>query len=110
MTVFWVFQSEPTHSGEAMEWAPNLAVPERILKSRSAEQRSRTYHDGPARHPNVQPEERFPNASMSSRLVVWRRTSGQVPPRGEQPDEVWSLTPRGAVVRTALSGARQRGR
>ncbi|MFJ3182594.1 hypothetical protein ACIPJN_29970 [Streptomyces sp. NPDC086796] len=86
-----------------MEQAPNLAVPERVLKARVKEQRSRTYRDGPVRHPAVQPEDRFPNASASSRLLVWRRASAQpAPRRKEQPDEVWSLSPTGALTRTEL--------
>lgn len=108
MTVYWLFQNEPSHSGDHMEWAPNLAVPEHVFKSRAGQQRSRTYRNGPVHHPDVQPEGRFPSASMSSRLLVWRRTSAQGPPlRSEQPDEVWSLTPKGALVRTALAHRNQ---
>lgn len=100
MTVYWMFFDRTGGSAE-MESAPNLAVPERILKWRAREQCSRTYYSGVVRHPAVQPEREFPTASMSSRLLVWRRSSTQPPPGvQEQPDEVWSLTPGGALMRT----------
>ncbi|MEU6932860.1 hypothetical protein AB0A05_27300 [Streptomyces sp. NPDC046374] len=109
MTVYWQFRSsERAARGFAMEHAPNLAVPEHVLRLRATSQRSRTYFEGSVRHPEVQPVADFPAADLTASLQVWRRgAKDAVPSVTDLPDEVWSLSPRGRLYRVRVATARR---
>ncbi|BDT39509.1 hypothetical protein [Streptomyces yaizuensis] len=101
MTVYFAFVPTGTQGRTPvrMEFAANLEVPQLLLQARARQQASHTYYDG--RRPfGEQPEAEFPEADLSAFMVVWRRRASEpVPGAGEQPDEVWSLSALGAVVR-----------
>ncbi|MFJ9719998.1 hypothetical protein ACIRPQ_29400 [Streptomyces sp. NPDC101213] len=99
MTVYFAFVPSGRTGGwpVRLEFSDNLEVPQRVLKMRARLGESRTFYDG---HQRPQPEEAFPDADMSAFMLVWRRrSSAPVPGLVEAPDEVWSLSALGAVVR-----------
>ncbi|MET7816254.1 hypothetical protein ABZT26_36135 [Streptomyces sp. NPDC005395] len=102
MTVYFAFVPSAGNGSwpVRMEFAPNLEVPQHALKQRARLGKSRTYYDGIVRgKQGPQPVEDFPG-DMSAFMLVWRRRSAApVPGMAETPDEVWSLTALGAVVR-----------
>ncbi|MFE2852670.1 hypothetical protein ACFXJO_16250 [Streptomyces lavendulae] len=103
MTVYWVFfpQTSPRSSpGGRMEHAPNLFVPERALQHRAKHKTSRVYYDGVTRR-MPQPTQNFPKADRTATLHVWRRRSADpVPDSTDTPDELWTLSPNGALERS----------
>ncbi|MER5985614.1 hypothetical protein [Streptomyces sp. NPDC001787] len=109
MTVYFAFipsrRLRPAESGP-LEFAPNQAIPEWALKRRAAHRHGPTYYDG-VNHtvpPSAKPTADFPDADSTACLLVWKRTASQaVPKHGEEPDEMWSLTPRGRVTRDTWS-------
>ncbi|MFE6412100.1 hypothetical protein ACFVOR_34795 [Streptomyces sp. NPDC057837] len=110
MTVYFTFvpsrERRPVRLG-SLEFAPNQAVPEWALKQRVRGQHGPTYYDGVNRTVALadRPTADFPDADHSACLLVWKRTAAQpVPQQDEAPDEVWTLTPRGRVVRSPWAG------
>ncbi|MEU0770670.1 hypothetical protein [Streptomyces albogriseolus] len=107
MTVYFAFVPS-AGNGQwpvRMEFSNNLEVPQRLLRERARFRRSRTFYDGHVRlAQGGQPEEEFPDADMSAFMLVWRRRSAApVPGLAQAPDEVWSLSALGAVVRERYS-------
>lgn len=105
MTVYFAFvpNSAPGTHSLVLEHAPNLAVPERALAERARTLAGRTYHGGVV-YDTEQPHAEFPTADMSAFLLIWRRTAGAGRPViTEQPDELWSLSPRGTVLKDRTS-------
>ncbi|ATM24533.1 hypothetical protein SMD44_p10034 (plasmid) [Streptomyces alboflavus] len=109
MTVYFAFipsRRLDTADDIPLEFAPNQAVPEWALKQRARHQTGPTFYDGVTAAPVVMPTADFPGADLSARLLVWKRSPTQaVPQRHETPDEVWTLTPRGRVVKSAWTAA-----
>ncbi|MGW1615670.1 hypothetical protein ACWCQZ_40725 [Streptomyces sp. NPDC002285] len=110
MTVYFTFipsrERRPARRAP-LEFAPNQAVPEWALKQRVREQHGLTYYDGVNRAvaPADRPTADFPDADHGACLLVWKRTAAQaVPQQGEAPDELWTLTPRGRVVKNPWAG------
>ncbi|MFB7998897.1 hypothetical protein ACFC4G_39485 [Streptomyces sp. NPDC056002] len=112
MTVYFTFipsrRKKPADL-TAMEFAPNQEVPERAIKRRVSHHHGPTYYDGVKYGTPLadSPVADFPDADPSAYLLVWRRSATQVAPkRGEAPDEVWTLTPRGRVVKNSADATR----
>ncbi|GLX22406.1 hypothetical protein [Streptomyces lavendulae] len=101
MTVYWVFEPRTgLQAGGALEFAPNLAVPSSAFQKRVKDKASRVYYDGVVRLPKQQAVEDFPSADGSARMLVWRRrATDPVPALTEPPDEVWTLSSGGRVIR-----------
>jgi hypothetical protein len=105
MTVYFAFipsRRQRSTDQAPLEFAPNQAVPEWALKRRVSHHHGQTYYDGVNYTVALadKPTEDFPDADPSAFLLVWKRTAAQpVPRRGEAPDELWTLTPRGRVVK-----------
>ncbi|MFD8413938.1 hypothetical protein ACFV2Q_19625 [Streptomyces sp. NPDC059650] len=89
-----------------MEFAPNLAVPASAFQKRVKNKTGKVYYDGVVRLPKQQAVEDFPSADGSARMLVWRcRASDPVPALPEPPDEVWTLSTGGRVIRHPRSPA-----
>ncbi|MGY4963519.1 hypothetical protein [Streptomyces sp. 900105245] len=103
MTVYWVFVPRTgvqVGAEGTMEFAPNLAVPSSALQKRVKDKAGKVYYDGVLRLPKQQAVEDFPTADDSARMLVWRRrASDPVPALTELPDEVWTLSSGGRVIR-----------
>ncbi|MFJ6437865.1 hypothetical protein [Streptomyces sp. NPDC091416] len=111
MTVYFAFipsRAQRTALPAPMEFAPNQAVPEWALKERAQAQHGRTYYDGVNRAVALadRPTADFPDADTSACLLVWKRTTAQAVPRQDElPDELWTLTPRGRVLKNPWAGS-----
>jgi hypothetical protein len=86
-----------------MELARNAEVPARALKQRARTRQGATLYVGEPERRGLwtdEPQVDFADADMSAFLLVWKRHVREEPPGiTDAPDEMWSLTPRGAVVK-----------
>ncbi|MEU6362160.1 hypothetical protein [Streptomyces albidoflavus] len=113
MTVYFVFV--PNNSGAPYpmrtEFTPNAAMPAWLLQDRARTRHSRTYYKGVVRGrswaaasgpTNHQPTRDFPTADGTAFMLVWKRRAAQKPPTVEDaPDEIWTLSALGAVLKAS---------
>lgn len=105
MTVYFVFvpNARVEKLTVDLEFTNSLEIAQRTIQNRARSQRSKTFYEGhtPLRQ-GPQPEAEFVTADLTAYVLVWRRSGDKaVPKASDAPDEVWRLTPRGAVVRRA---------
>lgn len=95
--------SEKTKRVLPMEAFPSVERASVALVLRVTQQESRTFYmtdSSVAGSAQMGGSEKFPEADQSGFMAVWLRRARELPPQpGEEPDEVWRVSARGAVRR-----------
>jgi hypothetical protein len=101
MTIYAVHHyNRNTETVGALEAFPSVERASVALQLRARKQSSGTFfvHEDTSATPR--PEVAFPEADMTGYLLVWRRKAGEPRPEpGDEPEEVWRLSPGGAVIK-----------
>lgn len=96
--------SRKTDTTTQMEAFPSVERASVALQIRARKRECILYPVGEDRPPYDRQPVKFPDADMSGYMLVWRRKAGDRPTPGEAPEEVWSLTERGGVVKQPYDG------
>lgn len=104
--VYFVFRdnARAVPKDVVLEQCMNREHPGRMLQQRARTQHSRLY-PAPYTFDSGIPTD-FPEADMTASMMIWiRRTADPLPLGATTPDEVWTLTERGAVIRSPFAYA-----
>lgn len=110
MTVYAIHRySKNTSTTGALEAFPSVERASVALQLRARKQESGTYYtDAAPTAPAPGPRAAFPEADLTGYLLVWRRRAGEEQPGdGETPEELWRLSPLGAVIKEDYSAGGQ---
>lgn len=101
MTIFATHRySTGTKTTGSLEAFPSVERATVALQLRARKRKSGTYYLDEDTGVTSRPLAAFPEADLTGYLLVWRRKATEDRPApGETPEEVWRLTPGGAVVK-----------
>lgn len=111
MTVYAVHRhTMKTETTSPLEAFPSVERASVALQLRARKQSSGTFYAHEDHDITPRPEVAFPEADLSGFLLVWRRKAGEDRPEpGQEPEEVWRLTPGGSVIKQAYNADRAPG-
>lgn len=98
-------QNRTTQRSGPLEAFPSVERASVALQLRARKQESGTFYVDEDNSETPRPMVAFPEADLSGYMLVWRRRATDPRPEpGEDPEEVWRLTPGGGVIKEPYDG------